>query len=92
MKIEKQNPELFYLLGYLLLELIIRIWQFGFYFLRNLANSGHFLHEKSFKSYFLGQNLATIPVRFGINWQHDFRTSLKFQPLFWLAQYINSQK
>jgi len=31
-------------------------------------------------------------VRFGINWQYDFRTSLKFQPLFWLALYINSQK
>jgi len=31
-------------------------------------------------------------VRFGINWQHDFRTSLKFHPLSWLALYINSQK
>jgi len=34
---KKKKPELFYLLGYLLLELIIRIWQFGFYFLRNLG-------------------------------------------------------
>jgi hypothetical protein len=74
------------------LELIIRIWQFGFYFLRNLANSGHFLHEKSFKLYFQVKIWLPSRLRFGIDWQYEFRTSLKFQPLFWLALYINSQK
>jgi hypothetical protein len=42
MKVEKNSKSL-YILGYLL-ELIIKIWRFGIFFLFSL---GHFFHEKS---------------------------------------------
>jgi hypothetical protein len=42
MKVEgKKKPESFYVIGYLI-ELVIKIWQFGFIFLQNLASLGHF--------------------------------------------------
>jgi hypothetical protein len=37
----------FYILGYLL-EIIIKIWRSGNFFLRNLANLGYFYYGKSF--------------------------------------------
>jgi hypothetical protein len=46
----KKKPESFYVLGYLLVELIIKnLAIFGIIFLQNLTNLGYFfLHEKSF--------------------------------------------
>jgi hypothetical protein len=42
MKVEgKKKHESFYVIGYLI-ELVIKIWQFGFTFLQNLASLGHF--------------------------------------------------
>jgi len=43
-KVEKKQ-KYFYILGYLL-EINMKIWRFGFFFLRNLAILGHFFHEK----------------------------------------------
>jgi len=49
-------------IGYLI-ELIIKIWQFGFIFLQNLVSLGHFFSLKNplyrSKSYFSGRNLAS---------------------------------
>jgi hypothetical protein len=64
MKIEKQKSESFYILGYLL-ELIIKIWQFGNTILPNLANlGGSFFSMKCpsnrSKTHFSGQNLAKV--------------------------------
>jgi len=43
----KKKEEFFYILGFLL-EVIIRLWRFGIFLIRNLTNLGHFSHEKSF--------------------------------------------
>jgi len=46
MKVEKKS-ESFYIVGYQL-EHIIKIWQFGFYFILKSGNFGPFFREKSF--------------------------------------------
>ncbi len=56
----RKKTESFYILGYLL-ELIIEIRQFGFYYFWNLANLSHFFSMKNplyrSKPYFSGGNL-----------------------------------
>jgi len=57
MKVEKKKTKSFYILG-CLLELIIKMWRFGVFFLQNLANLGFFFAMKDplyrLKSYFSG--------------------------------------
>ncbi len=62
MKIEKkENQNCFIFLATYSWNLLKESGSLDFIFYEIWANSGHFLHEKSFKSYFLGKNLATIP-------------------------------
>ncbi len=53
----KENKNSFYILDFLM-ELTFKIWQFENFFPQNLANLGHFLHDKKpvyrLKSYFSG--------------------------------------
>jgi len=61
MKVRKK-PEFFYIYSWLHTGTHHKICRFEFVFIENLANSGHFFHEKSVvyrsTSYFSGRNLA----------------------------------
>jgi hypothetical protein len=73
---EKKNTAAsFYILGYLL-EVIIRIWRFGFYFfLQDLANlSRFFFHGKSF----VWVETIIFQVEIWRNFRQNF--ALKFPP------------